>query len=215
MWRHWPIVTSPKSCLMPRLREIDLRHPALVSHGRVYNTLTSHTHGCMRQAPGDSRSIYPSLGFGEHFWRRQNGPVTSQSTGLIKWPFYSWNSLETCGHIDACHRVLVDGIDYLEPHKRPVRRHKGTYNSTTLPYLDEDGGTTATHWLSRCFLLKYAFYRWTRQRIHNNLSVVDRCLRLMGDKTIPDSAELRLDSFYPPFVAGIDLLHQEVVSYRP
>ena len=41
---------------------------------------------------------------------------------------------------------------------------------------------------------------------------VDRYLRLMGDKTIPDSAEPRLESFYPPFVAGIDLPHQGVVD---
>ena len=34
----------------------------------------------------------------------------------------------------------------------------------------------------------------------------------MGDKTIPDSAEPRLESFYPPFVAGIDLPHQAVVD---
>ena len=51
-----------------------------------------------------------------------------------------------------------------------------------------------------------------RQRIHNTLIVVDRYLRLMGDKTIPDSAEPRLESFYPPFVAGIDLPHQGVVD---
>ena len=67
--------------------------------------------------------------------------------------------------------------------------------------------------------LKYTFicaYWWTRQRIHNTLIVVDRYLRLMGDKTIPDSAEPRLESFYPPFVAGIDLPHQGVVdSYNP
>ena len=44
------------------------------------------------------------------------------------------------------------------------------------------------------------------------LIVVDRYLRLMGDKTIPDSAEPRLESFYPPFVAGIDLPHQAVVD---
>ena len=38
----------------------------------------------------------------------------------------------------------------------------------------------------------------------------------MGDKTIPDSAEPRLESFYPPFVAGSDLPHQGVVdSYNP
>ena len=36
-----------------------------------------------------------------------------------------------------------------------------------------------------------------RQRIHNTLIVVDRYLRLMGDRTIPDSAEPRLESFYP------------------
>ena len=42
--------------------------------------------------------------------------------------------------------------------------------------------------------------------------VVDRYLRLMGDKTIPDSAEPRLDSFYSPWVAGIDLPHQGVVD---
>ena len=34
----------------------------------------------------------------------------------------------------------------------------------------------------------------------------------MGDKTIPDSAESRLESFHPPFVAGIDLPHQAVVD---
>ena len=60
--------------------------------------------------------------------------------------------------------------------------------------------------------LKYTFicvYWWTRHRIHNTLIVVDRYLRLMGDKTIPDS-------FYPPFVAGFDLPHQGVVdSYNP
>ena len=38
----------------------------------------------------------------------------------------------------------------------------------------------------------------------------------MGNKTIPDSAEPRLESVYPPFVAGMDLPHQDVVdSYDP
>ena len=75
---------------------------------------------------------------------------------------------------------------------------------------------------SLCFCvltLKYTFicvYWWTKQRIHNTLIVVDRCLRLMGAKTIPDSAEARLESFYSAFVAGIDLPHQGVVeSYNP
>ena len=70
--------------------------------------------------------------------------------------------------------------------------------------------------LCSCVLtLKYTFicvYWWTRRRIHNTLIVVDRYLRLMGDKAIPDSAEPRLESFYPPFVAGIDLPHQGVVD---
>ena len=63
--------------------------------------------------------------------------------------------------------------------------------------------------------LKYTFICvnwWTRQRIHNTLIAVDLYLRLIGDKTIPDSAEPRLESFYPPFVAGIDLPHQGVVD---
>ena len=34
----------------------------------------------------------------------------------------------------------------------------------------------------------------------------------MGNKTIPDSAEPRLELFYSPFVAGIDLQHQGVVD---
>ena len=45
-----------------------------------------------------------------------------------------------------------------------------------------------------------------RQIIHNTLIVVDRYPPLMGDKTIPDSAEPRLESFSPPWVAGIDLV---------
>ena len=63
--------------------------------------------------------------------------------------------------------------------------------------------------------LKYTFicvYWWTRQRIHDTSIVRYRYLRLMGDRTIPDSAEPRLKSFYPPFVAGIDLPHQGVVD---
>ena len=71
------------------------------------------------------------------------------------------------------------------------------------------------HRRSCVLTLKYTFicvYWWTTQRIHNTLIVVDRYLRLMGDKTIPDLAEPRLESFYPPFVAGIDLSHQGVVD---
>ena len=35
--------------------------------------------------------------------------------------------------------------------------------------------------------------------------MVDRYLRRMGDKTIPNSAGPRLEWFYPPWVAGIDV----------
>ena len=38
-----------------------------------------------------------------------------------------------------------------------------------------------------------------------HLDVVDRYLRRMGDKTIPDEAPRSMESFYPPWVAGIDL----------
>ena len=74
------------------------------------------------------------------------------------------------------------------------------------------------------FRLKHAFYQLTRRRIHKtlivinrylqlvgdyknplHLDVVDRYLRRMGDKTIPDEAPPSLKSFYPPWVAGIDL----------
>ena len=70
-----------------------------------------------------------------------------------------------------------------------------------------------------CLTSKYTFicvYWWTRQRIHNTLIVVDRYLQLMGDKTIPDPAEPRLESLYTPFFAAIDQPHQDVVdSYSP
>ena len=46
----------------------------------------------------------------------------------------------------------------------------------------------------------------------HTLIVVDRYLRLMGDKTVPDSAEPHVESIYPPFVAGIDLSHQGVMD---
>ena len=45
-----------------------------------------------------------------------------------------------------------------------------------------------------------------------HIIVVDRYLRFIAYETIPDSAEPRLESFYPPFVAGIELPHQGVVD---
>ena len=69
--------------------------------------------------------------------------------------------------------VSVNGQYYLEPQKyHPLHHHKDTRNSTPLPYLDEDGGTTVTHWLLWCFMLTYAFYWWMGQRIHHTLIVL-------------------------------------------
>ena len=60
------------------------------------------------------------------------------------------------------------------------------------------------------FVLKYAFYRWTRQSIHNTLIIVNRYLRLMGDKTILDEASSGI------VLSPIHLPHQGVVdSYGP
>ena len=46
-----------------------------------------------------------------------------------------------------------------------------------------------------------------------HLDVVDRYLRRMGDKTIPDEAPPSLESFYPPWVAGIDLLQSRCCGF--
>ena len=81
--------------------------------------------------------------------------------------------------------------------------------------MDDDGETTYETPMFMCFNIKIHLYLcfWlTRHRIHKILIVVDRYLRRMVDKTIPDSAEPRLESFYPPFVAGIDLPCQGVVD---
>ena len=50
-------------------------------------------------------------------------------------------------------------------------------------------------------------------RIHNTFVVVDRYLRRMGDKTIPDEAPPSLESFNPPWVAGIDLPQQRCCGF--
>ena len=67
--------------------------------------------------------------------------------------------------------------------------------------MDDDGEASYETLCSRVLTSKYTFicvYWWMRQRIHNT------------------SAGPRLESFYPPFVEGIDLPHQGVVdSYNP
>ena len=115
--------------------------------------------------------------------------------------------------------VLVDGIHYFAPQITLFLPFVATWARATpcliLIYLDKDGETNWVTLIWRCFRLKNAIYQWTRQRIHNTLIVVGRYMRLMGDKTIPNSAGPRLESFYPLFVAGIDLPHQCVDSYNP
>ena len=73
---------------------------------------------------------------------------------------------------------------------RPFCRHKGTCNSAPLLSLGESGDMGETdgdtlHGIAMFFSWKYAFYRWTRQKIHNTLSVVDRCLKRMGEYKNP------------------------------
>ena len=54
-------------------------------------------------------------------------------------------------------------------------------------------------------LIRFIISMMNEKNIHDTLIVVDRYLRLMGDKTIPDSAKPRLESCYPPLVAGIEV----------
>ena len=50
-------------------------------------------------------------------------------------------------------------------------------------------------------------------RVHYNLIVVDRYLRRMGDKTIPDEAPPSLESFLPPRVEGIALPQSRFLDF--
>ena len=53
-----------------------------------------------------------------------------------------------------------------------------------------------------CLNIKIPFYQYRDPHVKDyknplHLDVVDRYLRRMGDKTIPDKAPLSLESFYP------------------
>ena len=172
-------------------------------------------------------------------WWCRNGPVTSQLTDRIKWPNYPVELIGIYVHINThnkesltrrCHRstnvqmcwiFLYISIWFESKWMACItnNRHDVIITTNAIKRHFVIWMTTMRQPMKRrcsCILtLKYTFicvYWWTRQRIHNTLSVVDRYLWLMGDKTIPDSAEPRLESFYPPFVAGIDLPHQGVVD---
>ena len=73
--------------------------------------------------------------------------------------------------------------------------------------MDDDDETTYETPMFLCFSYLYFCLLVNETKNHNTLIVVDRYLRLMGDKTIPHSVEPRLK-----FVAGIDLPHQGVVD---
>ena len=131
--------------------------------------------------------------------------MTSQSTDLMKWPIYPKHLIGIRGYIDTCNKifmtpiyhtstaiqlwliffrtgVLVDGIHYLAPQQnRILRRHKSLCNSAPLPIRMRIVGQLRHADYRGIFILEYAFYRWTRQRIHDTLIVVDRSLRFMGD----------------------------------
>ena len=106
--------------------------------------------------------------------------------------------------------VSVDDMHYLEPQRNRLLRH----HTSTLIWMRTVGQLRHVYYHG-VFMLRYAFYRWTRQKIHNTMIVVDRYLQPMEYKTIPDSAESRLNRFIP-HIAGTDLPHQSVVdSYNP
>ena len=43
-------------------------------------------------------------------WLRHNGPVTSLSTELMKWPIHPWYSIDIYGHIDTCDTFFMTPI---------------------------------------------------------------------------------------------------------
>ena len=85
-------------------------------------------------------------------------------------------------------------------------------------YLDDDCETTYETPTFLCFNFKIHIYLCLLVNETKNPQHLDRGRSIPathGDKTIPDSTEPRLLSFYPPCVAAIDL-HQGVVdSYNP
>ena len=176
------------------------------------------------------------------FWWRHNGPVTTQLTDPIKWPNQPLELIEIFEHInthnkesltqDVVDRQMYNCVWYFCTH--PYGLSLNGWHALLCIANNRRSVAIMTRAIKHHFLiwmtmvrqptkrpcscvltLKYTFiciYLWTRQTIHNTVIVVDWYLWLMGDKTIPDSAKPRLESFYPPFIAGIDLPHQGVVD---
>ena len=92
---------------------------------------------------------------------------------------------------------------HLADHPQRDQQWSGTSTCDTLHR------TTAEQTKSR-LNIKTVFPRYGDSHVKDyknplHLDVVDRYLRRMGDKAIPDEAPPSLESFYPPWVAGIDL----------
>ena len=168
------------------------------------------------------------------FWWRHNRPVTSQLTDPITLPSYPLELIGIYMHKNTQNKESLTQRCRRSTNVQlclifctyPYGLSLNVWHALLCIANNRHGVTITKHAIKRHFLiwmttvrqptkrrrsrvltLKYTFiclYWWTRQRIHNTLIAVDRYLRL--------SAEPRLESFYPPFVAGIDLPHQGVVD---
>ena len=160
------------------------------------------------------------------FLWRHNGPVTSQLIDPIKWPNYPLESIVINVHINThnkeslthrCRRSTNLQLCLIFCMYLYGLSLNGWHTSFSI-INNHHGVTITTHVIKRDFpiwmttarqprkrrcpsalIIKHTFiciYCWTRQIIHHTLIVVDRNLRLMGDKTIPDSRVPRLASLY-------------------
>ena len=88
--------------------------------------------------------------------------------------------------------------------------HKGPVTRKIFPFDDVIMNLNTGKLVSGHLNIEMLFYRYRNSHYKDyknplHFDVVDRYLRRMGDKTIPDEALPSLESFYPPWVAGIDL----------
>ena len=89
----------------------------------------------------------------------------------------------------------------LSGYDNQAQERKGPWKWRILPISAELPG-------GRLSIKRSSRYRDPHVKDYKNplhIDLVDRYLRRMGDKMIPDEAWPSLESFYPPWVAGIDL----------
>ena len=113
--------------------------------------------------------------------------------------------------------ILLDSDRNQSPHMTgAINCFASIFGSATLPTVPPRLGKI---WMMQSmgwkpsgarFNIKMPSYQYRKSHCGDyknplHLDVVDRYLRRMGDKTIPDEALPSLESFYPPWVAGIDL----------